>query len=66
MGSCDCQGCEKCNTTYAGHPDLHEPLQPHDWGTKYNQNTGKPYKVCKKCSEIDDESYKESQKNADN
>lgn len=60
----DCQGCPECGTTYAGHPDNHRPLQPHDWGTQYNENTGKPYKRCKKCYEIDEESYKES-KNKD-
>lgn len=58
----DCQGCPECGTTYAGHPDNHRPLQPHDWETKYNENTGKPYKRCKKCYEIDEESYKESKK----
>jgi hypothetical protein len=26
----------------------------------YNQNTGKPYKRCKRCNEIDEESFKES------
>ena len=44
----DCQGCMKCNTTYAGHPDGHKPLQPHTWKIMYNQNTGKPYKKCDK------------------
>lgn len=58
----DCQGCPKCNTTYAGHPDGHKELQPHTWGTMYNENTGKPYKRCTKCYEIDDESYKEAKK----
>ena len=60
-GTHDCQGCKECKTTYAGHPDYHRPLQPHVWGKLYNQNTGKPYKVCEKCHTIDDESYKKSQ-----
>jgi len=56
----DCQGCPECGTTYAGHPDNHKPLQPHEWKIMYNQNTGKPYKRCKKCYEVDEESFKES------
>ena len=56
----DCQGCEKCQTTYAGQPDNHRPLQPHSWIIKYNENTGNPYKICEKCHTIDEESYKES------
>jgi len=62
----NCEGCTKCNTTYADHPDHHLPLEPHDWITKYNQNTGKPYKVYNKCCHRDKESYKESQNNANN
>ena len=56
----DCQGCEICQTTYAGHPDGHRPLQSHTWITRYNENTGKPYKMCEKCYKRDEESYKES------
>lgn len=56
----DCQGCEKCQTTYAGHPDNHRPLQPHTWKIMYNENTGKPYKRCEKCYAVDEESYKEA------
>jgi hypothetical protein len=56
----DCQGCSECQTTYASNPDGHRPLQPHVWGIKYNQNTGKPYKRCKNCFNVDEESFKES------
>lgn len=56
----DCMGCEECKTTYAQHSDHHKPLQPHQWITKYNETTGKPYKICNKCDHIDEESYKES------
>lgn len=59
-GTQDCEGCEKCNTTFAGHPDNHKPLQPHTWKEMYNQKTGKPYKRCSKCYKADEESYKES------
>ena len=58
----DCQGCPKCNTTYSGNPDGHKKLRPHTWGTMYNQNTGKPYQRCTKCSQVDEESYKASGK----
>jgi hypothetical protein len=62
MSPFDCEGCEKCQTTFAGHPDNHKPLQPHEWKTLYNQNTGKPYKVCKHCHKTDEVSYLESKK----
>jgi hypothetical protein len=55
----DCQGCEICGTTFAGHPDNHKPLIPHDFSIKkFNQNTGKPYYVCSRCHEVDKESFK--------
>jgi len=57
----DCQGCTECNTTFAHHPDYHKELQPHNWKIVYNENTGKPYKRCKDCHQIDYESYKEAQ-----
>ena len=56
-GTSDCQGCDKCKTTFSGHPDYHTVLQPHQWKTMYNQNTGKPFKICKMCGNIDQESY---------
>lgn len=61
MGTQDCDGCEDCKTTLAGHPDNHKKLKPHVWKTMYNQSTGKPYKRCSKCSELDVESYKKAQ-----
>lgn len=62
MGTQDCMGCEICGTTFAGHPDNHKPLQPHEWEVMYNQSTGKPYKRCKNCYQADEESFKEAQK----
>ena len=62
MGMADCQGCDICNTTFAGHPDNHKELQPHEWFITYSQKTGKPYKRCKKCYTADAESYGEAQK----
>ena len=55
-----CSGCHKCNTTYAQHPDDHEELQPHEHETRYHQITGKPYKVCKCCGALDQDSYMEA------
>lgn len=61
MGTLPCQGCKECKTTYAEHPDHHEELQPHKWVTKYNIDTGKPYKMCDVCYAYDEKSYKEAQ-----
>lgn len=48
----DCQGCSKCNTTYALHPNDHKELIPHDFSIKnYNQDTGEPYYRCIRCHE---------------
>lgn len=58
----DCQGCEKCGTTFSGHPDGHNPLQPHQWKTMYDQNTGLPYKRCEKCYHVDEVTYKLAKK----
>mgnify|MGYP000940205575 CR=1 FL=1 len=55
-----CQGCEECGTTFAGHPDGHKPLEPHQWGILFNEHTGNPYKYCVHCHHIDEKSYKES------
>ena len=46
----DCDGCEKCGTTIAGHPDGHKPLAPVEYVGKYDRNTGVPsYRGCKNC-----------------
>ncbi len=60
MGTHPCQGCEKCGTTYATHPADHQPLEPHQWVTKYHQSTGKPYKACGRCWHTDPDSFKEA------
>lgn len=57
QGTWDCMGCEKCQTTFADHPDGHKPLQPHNYKIKYHQNTGKPYKMCEQCGHIDKDEY---------
>lgn len=55
-----CQGCPKCNTTFASHPDHHEELQPHTLVSRYHPNTGKPYKMCSQCHYIDPQSYNDA------
>jgi hypothetical protein len=62
MGVQDCEGCDECKTTYATNPDGHKPLEAHVWMTRYNQTTGKPFKVCNNCMRIDEESYNEAKK----
>lgn len=45
-----CEGCEECQTTFAGHPDFHEPLQPHDFRPVYDRYTGQPEdEECTRC-----------------
>lgn len=59
----DCMGCDECKTTFSQSPERHRELKPHDFSKiLYNQNTGKPYKMCSKCHHLDEVSYKESQK----
>jgi len=44
-----CEVCDECGSTYASHPDFHaEPIE-HDFIIRYNEKTGKPYKICKRC-----------------
>lgn len=49
MGITDCETCDKCGSTFAGHPDGHAEPIPHDWQTKYDSDTGQPYLVCGRC-----------------
>lgn len=53
----DCQGCKECGTNYRK-----EPLKKHTWKKMYNENTGKPYKICKICYTIHDKSYQKANK----
>jgi len=49
MPPAKCDGCPDCNTTLEIHPDYHKTPEPHDWVTKYDENTGKPYRICQRC-----------------
>lgn len=48
----ECQGCEKCQTTFAQHPDGHDPLQTHDWGevrVEGPESAPTRWQQCKRC-----------------
>jgi hypothetical protein len=52
-----CDGCSKCNTTLALHPDYHRVPEPHKPVTRYDNVTGKSYQVCLTCmKKLPDES----------
>lgn len=44
-----CQGCSECNTTLELHPDHHRTPDPHEFVTRYDETTGEPYQICKRC-----------------
>ena len=44
-----CEGCEECNTTLEQNPENHRTPEAHDWVTKYDENTGEPYRRCRIC-----------------
>lgn len=44
-----CVGCPTCDTTLELHPDYHEKPSPHEFVTKYDEYTGKPYQICLNC-----------------
>lgn len=47
-----CQVCDECGTTMLKNLDgTYVEPKPHEYVAKYNQNTGKPYKICKWCLE---------------
>ena len=62
IGSHDCQGCEKCGTTFSSHPEGHRPLQPHKYKIMYDDHTGKPYKRCDLCGHTEKDEYLASHK----
>lgn len=44
-----CTSCSKCKTNLAIHPKFCGDPIPHEFITKYNENTGQPYKTCRVC-----------------
>ncbi|CAN5579290.1 hypothetical protein BH10PSE14_BH10PSE14_06960 [soil metagenome] len=50
----ECQGCSKCGTTFATHPEGHKPLGEHDWVPRFDPATGQPDKrMCQRCYAIE-------------
>lgn len=50
MGVADCLTCKKCGSDLAEGPSGHsDSPTPHDYVTKYNQDTGVPYERCDRC-----------------
>ena len=44
-----CEACDKCGSTLAMSPESHVEPVSHEWITKYDQNTGKPFEICGRC-----------------
>ena len=55
MGVPQCVRCSACGSDFAQGPDQHSDPEPHDYVTKYDQNTGDPYQVCRRCFARQDE-----------
>lgn len=49
MGVPGCTSCSKCGSDLAQGPEGHGEVEPHTFVTKYDQNTGAPYEVCRQC-----------------
>ncbi len=50
MGASACTRCGECQSDLAEAPSLHCAPEPHRFVTKYDQNTGKPYLLCSRCT----------------
>lgn len=50
MGVSACTTCKKCGSDLAQSPGGHaETPAPHEYVTKYDQDTGTPYERCSRC-----------------
>ena len=50
MGVPGCTRCSKCGSDLAQGPEGHsDKPDDHAYVTKYDQNTGAPYEVCRTC-----------------
>jgi hypothetical protein len=49
MGVSLCIVCPVCKSTLATGPESHQEPHPHEFKTKYNENTGEPYEICWNC-----------------
>lgn len=53
-----CQGCAECGTTLEQHPERHVVPAPHEWVTRYDQDTGEPYERCSRCLTMSSSSWR--------
>ena len=50
MGVSECATCKHCGSDLAMGPEGHaETPAPHEYVAKYNEDTGIPYEVCRRC-----------------
>lgn len=50
MGVPACSSCKRCGSDFAQGPEGHADVPaPHDYVTKYHEDTGVPYEVCRVC-----------------
>ncbi len=49
MGVPRCRSCSKCGSDLAQGPNGHRDPAPHEYVTRYDEHTGKPYEVCLGC-----------------
>lgn len=69
MPPAPCSGCPKCGTrkewcpkvegepgkVYVPKAGNYRQPEPHDWQTRYDEMTGKPYEMCGRCTQRKDE-----------
>lgn len=55
----ECDGCYRCKTTLVSRSELHKHIIPHDFITKYDENTGIAYKICQRCNKRSHEIIKD-------
>jgi hypothetical protein len=49
MGVPACTRCKRCGSDFAQGPQGHEEPSPHEYVTRYDEFTGKPYELCQLC-----------------
>ena len=50
MGVSRCVACPECGSDLAESPTSHSDPIPHEWVTRYDEVTGKPYEICRMCT----------------
>ena len=52
MSPARCSPCDECGTLLLNvrwKKEYRGEVQPHDWRTQYDRNTGVPFKLCGQC-----------------